>query len=296
MALRLRLLPQFSPTSIGQPAAQSAAGTKLRLARLTAQEVHSKMPWRIRVILLTVALAVALPSVARAPIQREKPSPSDVQKNIAQCRVVAEAVLKEIESSRNALAKPGRWGQPYRPPEIKSWRDLKFDDPPVPLEEMTYEEKLLILGRPKESWAELMPRQLAQMAYRQYDYGGLTTPEPVWLYSYPVGDSPRLREYLASLISPVTGKLIEVNHQEFSPGNAYVRVVTPDEVRELVKLDPSVDEWWNYAVVPYLEERLCTTLTGKEVVVDRGYGWKREPCAVYVRIYGEKRVLTEGLL
>jgi hypothetical protein len=102
------------------------------------------------------------------------------------------------------------------------------------------------------------------------------------------------------LISPVTGKLLEVDHNEFSPGNAYVLVITPDEVKALVAKAPSVDEWWNYSIIAGgtndpPDSRV--TLTGKEVrnVKPGKLSGKHLPVVVYIRIYGEKGVLVEGL-
>jgi len=98
----------------------------------------------------------------------------------------------------------------------------------------------------------------------------------------------------------VTGKLIAVDCKEFSRGNAYVRVVTEAEVKELVELAPSVDHWWNYASHAFgrnKPENTRVTLTGKEVEVPPHtmLSGKHEPYLVYVRLYGEKGVLVEGL-
>jgi len=227
-------------------------------------------------------------------------------KQIEACRAAAEVLLEGLESSRNALVDPEEgWIQGgftgFRPPNVKAFKDLKFDDPLVPFEEMTYEEKLLAWGYPADTDPvnTMMPRKLAMVAYAQYRFADRTTPDLLWMHNAPVSPVERLERQLAMLISPVTGKLIEVDCEEFSAGNAYVRVVTEDEVKELVGLDPSVDEWWNYATLAFgknAPEDVRVTLTGKEVKVEPYVmPGKHGPYLVYIRLYGENGVLIEGL-
>jgi len=227
---------------------------------------------------------------------------SNRSKQLAASEKAAEVLLQGLNSERNALAKPEEWAQPYRSPAIKSWRDLKFDDPLVPFDKMTYEEKLLVWGyrSGKGLPVALMPHQLSMLAYQQYHFVGRTTPDLLAHINAPAWDMATLQDYLADCISPVTGKLIEVNHQDFSPGNAYVRIVSEEEVKELVKLDPSLDEWWNYAILAGGKndaEDVRITLTGKEKHVEPGFAMpgKHKPYLVYIRIYGHDGVLMEGL-
>jgi len=221
-------------------------------------------------------------------------------------RAESLVLLEGMKSSRDTIAGEG-WqhkGPGYCPPKISAYEDLRFNDPLVPYEKMTKHEQLLAWGYPAKmddaGGAFIVPNTLAIAAYGQYDYLGRTTPDLLWQQNSPVWSMDFLKENLAMLISPVTGKLIEVDHKEFSPGNAYVRVVTPDEVKALVAKDSSVDEWWNYCVMAGgtndpPDSRI--TLTGKEV---RNVMWgklsgKHPAYVVYVRIYGEKGVLAEGL-
>jgi len=232
---------------------------------------------------------------------------SSRNKQIEACRAAAVVLLEGLKSSRNALVDPEEgWIQGgftgFRPPKVKAFKDLKFDDPLVPFEEMTYEEKLLAWGYPADTDPvnTMMPQKLLMVAYAQYRYADRTTPDLLWMHNAPVAPVERLERQLAMLISPVTGKLIEVDCEEFSAGNAYVRIVTEDEVKELVELDPTVDEWWNYSMLAFGKndpEDVRITLTGKEVKVDpdRAMGGKHEPYLVYIRLYGENGVLIEGL-
>ena len=265
-------------------------------------------------LLLVLAVsAMLLPPAGRLVVRADEPTITTGERYILRieaCKAAAKVLLKGLESNRNALEKPERWSsvRGYRPPKIKSWRDLKFDDPLVPYDEMTYEERLLVWGFPahRGSSINMMPMHLAMIAYGQYSFSHRLTPDLLFMRSAPMHDIAHLEDDLAMLISPVTGKLIEVDHKEFSVGNAYVRVVTEEDVKELVKLDPSVDEWWNYAcwslgtkggVEARRREQHYTTLTGKEMTAApaEGIAGTHPSYVVYVRIYGLNGVLSEGL-
>jgi hypothetical protein len=227
---------------------------------------------------------------------------SSRNKQIEACRAAAVVLLEGLESNRNALANPEEWRRSgFCPPNVKAFKDLRFDDALVQFEEMTYEERLLVWGYPADSdpAGTLMIRMLDMIAYAQYQLVDRTTPDLLWMQNAPVWPVEDIERRLAMLISPVTGKLIEVDCEEFSAGNAYVRVVTEDEVKELVQLDPSVDEWWNYATLAFGKndpKDIRVTLTGKEVKVGPyALPGKHRPYLVYVRLYGENGVLIEGL-
>jgi hypothetical protein len=226
-------------------------------------------------------------------------------------RAESLVLLEGMKSSRDTIAgESWRSRTPYRPPKINSYEDLNFNDPLVHFEKMTKQEQLLIWGYPATLGAEgggsTIPFNLAIDTYAQYHYFGRTTPDLLRPLNGPVWSMDFLKKYLAMLISPLTGKLIEVDHEEFSPGNAYIRVVSPDEVKKLIALDPTVDEWWRYAITAASQDKalgdknIGITLTGREVSLDRDpggiwAGFTHEPYVVYMRIYGEKGVLAEGL-
>jgi hypothetical protein len=222
-------------------------------------------------------------------------------------RAAALALLENLKTSRSALIDPNEWGPPlrlrgFRPEAIRSFNGLSFDDVLLPDSSLTNNEKLLIYGyAPKADPAvTMMPRLLAIQAYFQYAFAGRTTPDLLWSQNASTYTLEALRKEMALVVSPITGKLIELDHKEFSPGNAYVQVITPEEVKGLVDKAPSVDEWWNYSILSggtneTPDSRI--TLTGKQVtgVKPGKLSGVHQPVVVYIRIYGEKGILIEGL-
>ncbi len=221
-------------------------------------------------------------------------------------RQAVNYLLPYLKTNRNALPLgKGPWPlRGHTGDKIGKYKDMSFDSPLVKFEEMTYEERLLLWGYPANQGRNApLYFDLAQTAYVTYAMTGKWDYEVLPLRNAHIMTMDDLARQVSSLISPVTGKLIEVNHPEFSPGNAYVRVVSEEEVKELVKIDPSIDDWWEYSVlwgggekaIPAKDIRV--TVTGKEKLVDPLLPpGKHESFIVYVRLYGEKGVLFEGLV
>ncbi len=167
-------------------------------------------------------------------------------------RTGARELLPTLETNRDALLNPKKWAVPWRPASIGRYKDMTFNSDLVPWEEMSYEEKLLLLGKPSQStYSHFMYIQLAVMAYGQYQRRNTTEVDILWHPNPHLITQAKWAEYLSTLISPVTNRLIEIDHPEFSPGNAYLRIVTEDEVQELVKMEPKVDKWWEYSIISY---------------------------------------------
>ena len=217
-----------------------------------------------------------------------------------------KALAKHLQSNRNALP-PGKGPWPIRGcfPKIEKFKDMTFNSPLVKFEDMTYEEKLLLWGYPADGvYNGPLHWCLAQIAYGAYATTGKWDYDVMPVQNAHLATLDELARRLAGLISPVTGKLIEVNHPEFSPGNAWVRIDTEEEVRELVRLDPAIDDWWEYSVLWFGGEKAIpakdvrVTVTGKHKLVDPTSVPPGEhyPFLVYVRLYGEKGVLFEGLV
>lgn len=76
-------------------------------------------------------------------------------------------------------------------------------------------------------------------------------------------DPKRVLFRLSRYLSPITGKPIVLNTEEFSPGNAYLRIVTEEELSNVVS-DPRVP---------------------------LGPDW----IYIYFRVYGEESVIAEGI-
>ncbi len=222
-------------------------------------------------------------------------------------REAAISVLPALKSTRNALVDPAQWTEVwrgYRPSKIDKFKDMTFNSPLVPLEDLSLNERFLLLGYDPEfsrAMPEYFPRTLARIAYGYYRRNGKNPVDLLWMGNPQLVTPEILARHLSNLISPVTDKLIEIDHENFSPGNAYVRVITEEELHELVMLSPDVDEWWNYAVFSHGlndPKDIRTTLTGKPVLVDpqTTSTGNHEPYLVYVKLYGEKGTLFEGLL
>lgn len=199
---------------------------------------------------------------------------------------------------------------PYRPSSIATLGELTFDSELTPLEEISEQEKLLLMGYTADityNPSLLLWFQLATKAYFQYRPSPPANafPSIAASCSSPERVPPQARErWLASMISPVTGKLIEVNHSEFSAGNAYVRALTVEETKELVAKAPELDYWWNYS---FLSLGLGEESGEMETLTERKVMWrdlrprpsirgKHPPFLVYVKLYGEHGVLLEGLM
>jgi len=269
-----------------------------------------KLPAIIGVSTLLVLLSafLLLPAVSVSEEGGTNLMPTEsFSRDLAAYRAAATAMLNGLKSSRNSLINPDEWGPPmrmrgFRPKGLSSFNDLTFNDVLVSDTELTVNERLLIYGfaTTADPAVTMMPRLLAIQAYSQYGFAGHTTPDLLWSQNASSYSLERLKKEMALVVSPVTGKLIELNHKEFSAGNAYVRVITPDEVKALVAKAPEVDEWWNYSVLSGgtndpPDSRI--SLTGKEVLnVKPGkLSGVHQPVIVYIRIYGEKGVLVEGL-
>jgi len=264
--------------------------------------VNKKMPKLWFGIALAVVLAI-LPHLRgdTMSISHDKTFLKDA------AREAALTMLPSLKTSRNALSDPGplQDGRPqlggYRPTKIKEWHGMTFDSELVKWDEMTYEEKLMLLGYPADSPRITLIHALAMMAYASYRNKHSTKLDVLDIPNPHLMTFDKLSKFLSDRISPVTGKLIEIDHPEFSRGNAFVRVVTEDEVKELVKLDPAIDEWWNYCLTSFGvndPKDIRVTLTGREKLVDPRYTnpGKHEPYLVYVKFYGEKGILYEGLV
>jgi hypothetical protein len=199
---------------------------------------------------------------------------------------------------------------PYRPKGLASFGGLAFDSELVPLEKLNEKEKLLLMGYAADityNPSLLLWFQLVMKAYFQY---GANPPDEAFPAVAGPCSAPDLvppearKRWLASMVSPITGKLIEVNHTEFSAGNAYVRALTVQETKDLVAKVRELDNWWNYSCLSLglgEESGEMATLTGRKVVWGdlrprpsvRG---KHPPFLVYVKLYGEHGVLLEGLM
>jgi len=256
-------------------------------------------------IALLAFSAILVKEVSTAKAEKlERPAIKDFNAYNAALKEAAMSLLPHLVTNRNAIFEPPKW--PYWtgfcPPKVRKFKDMTFDSALVPWEKMSYKEKQLLFGYPGGSEViEPMFLSLATTAYAHYNYFHSKDLDLLSFINPHLLTMNRLATYLSSFISPITGRLIEVNHPEFSPGNAYVRIVTEEEVRELVELDPSVDEWWNYSATSSGvndPKDIRITLTGKEKLVDPRFTppGHHEPFLVYVRLYGEKGVLFEGLL
>jgi len=157
---------------------------------------------------------------------------------------------------------------------LPNYGQMTFNSSLVQYARMTDAEKVLTAGAMEKSHQMPYCERLILYAKAYFRTTGLravpSIPLEYYRSKYPSGSVQQKFEELYT--SPVTGKPIEVNHPEFSRGNAYVHILTQEEVSFLVSYDK--------ALGMYFED-------------DRGEK-NAVPC-VYVRIYGEKGVLVEGL-
>ena len=172
----------------------------------------------------------------------------------------------------------------------ESYGPYKFIGDIKPLEELT-EKELLLLGRVgpvDKDISESVPEgnsnpmfvYLGDFSYKLADQY-LVTGQPTYngdafqvFYGDPMAKEFVVKEYrrnpkfwlfkLSQCLSPITGKPIVLNAEEFSPGNAYFRVVTEKEYLRILR---------------------------------KRFGEMPEPNCYYVyyRVYGEKEVIAEGI-
>jgi len=172
----------------------------------------------------------------------------------------------------------------------ESYGQYKFVDKVKPLEKLSEKELLLLgrLGPVDKEIAESVPEvntlpmfySLSEFPYslvERYLETGKPTFDGDAIQSFfpdnlakelvirDYRENPRYALFkLSKYLSPITGKLIVLDAEEFSPGNAYFRVITEKEYLEKLK---------------------------------RKYGPPPEPNCYYVyyRAYGENEVIAQGI-
>lgn len=153
--------------------------------------------------------------------------------------------------------------------------EYTFSSKKVPIEDMTPEEKRLLFAHyvSKNDFRQLIypvgtvVRLLDSRIQRGFPIPE-TTEGLLYLNGKPIYDK-RHEEWTRGLLtSPVTGQLMEFNKSEFSLGNAYIRLLTDDEI--LQKFNGS--KW------------------KKEEGRTPPPGTKR---SYYIRVYGTKGILAE---
>lgn len=135
---------------------------------------------------------------------------------------------------------------------INNSGQFRFRDPVVPASELTTREKMLLYGWIVNENGKRMSRTpllAVNFWYLRDQEDGVpyaTTTEEILRRS--LGGryeeiksletaSPRTKLICTNLISPITGKLIEIDKKEFSPGNAYVKVIDDPKVLDEIKAD-----------------------------------------------------------
>jgi hypothetical protein len=154
---------------------------------------------------------------------------------------------------------------------------MTFDSVLVQYSAMTDGERILTAGALEHP--QQLPFATRLMLYAKGYFratGHRDVPaSPVEYYHSKYGDTARFRDVAAFYTSPVTGKPIEVGHESASPGNAYVHILTDEELQYLTRFRPDLSVYGSHSKA-----------AGRDKV---------RPC-VYVRIYGEKGILVEGLM
>jgi hypothetical protein len=287
-----------------------------------------------RTLILAIALTLLLPVMIPSMTHASKPEKVEAWIKGSEAQGTNRTDVLSLHDFRLYEKGVPRNLTPYSSKKLSECKALSFKHPfPKSLDKLTAKEKQLLLGiLPKDTpesaksflnifensplWLSLccMAAEKSSSFQEKVELGVWSFDEKPFRYFFIESDPMGQRAFIRGVVSPVSGKRIKTDCSTFSPGNMYIRRLSREEIRALIKLDRNVDYWWRYSIcmgyhLPSEEWGYATTLTGKKVDINDPLFDKPAnefssytsnphppPYILYVRLYGENGVLFEGLL
>jgi len=191
--------------------------------------------------------------------------------------------------------------------QLSSIDGLPLDSAVKPVEELTQRERALLapsyelqgyLGARSRSGASVrvdeFARTLPWSAKAMWSARGYVTStlgpegyvamvEAKRAFSKDEADRWLARNLLVKVASPVTGRVFEPDHPEFSAGNGYIREIT--DPQEIARLQQAV------------KNAGITVIADNYIPAEDGHDWSTLERVIwlYFRIYGESEIIAEGV-